>query len=170
MAAYNNLYTDVFDILESSTTIKHVEDFNDQYNDMENYNLCKYPACYVETGEVTWDKNENNYYELSQSPQTGLASIKIHVVYHTLKQFDKTTKTLFFNTVDHVSLLLQKTQSGNRIEGTYSTLLRTKEEYLSPNKQLRVAILTFETQLKDVFVERTDYVTETVSLVLITEI
>lgn len=170
MSAYRNLYNSVSNTLLGSTKIHHIDDFNDQYNNSEEYNLVNYPACYIETGEVTWDKNENTYYELSQSPQTGIADIKIHVVYHTLNGFDVDTKNDFFEVVDHVVLLLQKIQSGNVDSGTFTTLLRVKEEYIQPSTTLRVCVLTFETQLKDVFVERTDYVTETITAVFINDI
>lgn len=169
MPAYRNLYNDVYNKLTASNiVVKTVEDFNDQYNNMEEFNNVRYPAVYIETGEVIWDKNENKYVQdvYSIEPQTGTANIKLHIVFHTLKSFDKNTRDEFFNLVDYVSNLVQKQESGNRIDGTYSTLLRTKEEYITPVKQLRVAILTFETKMRDIFQERTDYTTETVTMVL----
>lgn len=164
MAAYKVLYNNVYEALKASSIIKTVEDFNEQYDNLDKNNLIKYPACFIETGTVIWDKNETKYYELSHENQTGTAEIKIHVVYHTLNGFDKETKNKFFDIVDHVTNILQKNQSGNVDVGTYSTLLRTNEEYLFNNRQLRVAILTFETKLKDVFPERTDYITETITV------
>ena len=61
MAAYKILYDKVYETLEASTQIKGVDDFNDQYNDMENFNLVTYPFCYVEAGEVDWYKNQNKF-------------------------------------------------------------------------------------------------------------
>lgn len=166
MSAYQNLYNDVFSKLESNTSvIKTVDDFNDQYNNQEEFNNIKYPAVYVETGEVEWDKNENNYASdiyLSE-PQSGIANIRLHIVYHTLKKYDLQARNEFFSIVEYVSNRIQKNQSGNRTTGTYSTLMRIKEEYITPGKQLRVAILTFETRLRDVFFEREDTVTENVT-------
>lgn len=169
MPSYRNLYNDIYDKLTSSTSIiKTVEDFNNQYNNMEEFNNIKFPCVYIETGEVVWDKSENKYVQdvLTHEPQTGTANIKLHIVYHTLKPFNRDTREEFFSIVDYVSNIIQKSESGNRLDGCYTTLMRTKEEYITPVKQLRVAIFTFETKMRDVFTERTDYITETVTMVL----
>lgn len=154
MSAYRNLYDDVFNRLEQMAIINTVLDYNEQPDNAEQYNLVKYPAVYVETGDVEWNKNQNNFYEFGAEPQTGTAQIIIHIVYHTLKQFNKEVKDEYFGIVDEVVSCLQKLQSNPTSDGTYSTLLRVREEYLTPSKQLREAILTFETQLTDVFAER----------------
>jgi hypothetical protein len=151
MSAYLTLYNYVFDELEKSIIIKTVDDYNEQYNHAEEYNLVNYPAVYIETGEVNWEKNQNNFYEYAKSPQIGTADIIIHIVYHTLDKYDRKNKNKFFNIVDGVSNLLQKLECSPNDIGTFSTLLRIKEQYITPSKQLRVAKLTFETKLTDNF-------------------
>lgn len=153
MSAYRYFYDTVVEKLETLTTIKTIEDYNEQYENSDQYNLIKYPAVFVESGDVEWDKNQNSFYDYASEPQTGIATIKIHVVYHTLKSFDRPTKDIFYSIVDTVSSCLQKLKGQPTEIGTFSTLLRTREEYRSDNKQLRVAILTFETQLTDVFLD-----------------
>lgn len=154
MAAYRILFDDVFNKLSEITIIKTVEEFNSQYDNTEINNLKNYPAAYVEASHVTWDQNMNKFYNNEIDPQTGTAEIKVHIVYHTLKSFDKNTKDIFFGIVDTVVSSLQRMQCQANEVGTYSTLLRTDESYKTNNKQLRVCILTFKTKLTDIFLEK----------------
>lgn len=154
MAAYRVLFDDVFDKVQSITEIKTVEDYNGQYDNAENYNIVKYPAVFVESAGVQWNKDLNKFYDNETEPQTGTAQIKVHVVYHTLKGFDKNTKDIYYGIVDTVTSAIQRLQCQANNIGTYQTLVRTNEEYISQSKQLRVCILTFETQLTDVFLEK----------------
>lgn len=169
MSAYRTLYDKVFEALETIEEIKTVQDYNAQYEDDDQYAVVKYPACYVETGTVEWNKDMNSFYDKATDPQTGTADIMVHVVIKTLKGFDKATKDSYFTIIDKVVNTLQKLQSGNTYTGTFTTLMRVAEEYNVPNRQLRSAILTFETQLTDIFEER-DTVTETLDATIVLDI
>lgn len=151
MGAYKVLYNDIHEILSGSTSLKTVEDFNDQYNNQEINNNIKFPACYVEANNVYWDKNSNMCYTLTQPPQTGRATIRLHVVHHTLKKHNKESKNELFDLADHVSSLVHRLMAIDNVNGNYTTLMRIQEQYISPNKQLNVAIITFETNLNDLF-------------------
>jgi len=172
MSAYRLLYNSVLDVLEAMPSVKHVADFNDQYdiNNQGNFNVVKYPACYLETSGVEWDKSTSKFTEKEKEPQTGTATIRVHLVYHTLKEFDKATKEIFFSHVDTVVAELMRLGSGNTNIGSFSTLMRTGEEYIFNYKQLRVCVLTFETTLTDAFPEFTDFTEEFVELVLTQEV
>ena len=171
MSAYRFLYDSVFEALESCSVINTVEDYNEQYLEPEQYNLVKYPAAYIETGVVNWNKDTTEFTITELEPQTGTAEINIHVVFNTLNGLNKVQKDRFFSICDFVVGTLQRLQGGNTEIGTFTTLMRTREEYITPNKQLRVAIITFSTQLKDQFINHSDeYVEETVELVLTKEI
>ena len=166
MAAYKILYDKVYETLEASTQIKGVDDFNDQYNDMENFNLVTYPFCYVEAGEVDWYKNQNNFRsDFQKEPQTGLATIRVHMVYKTLAGFNKVEKDKFFDHGNHVVSLVQRLKTGQTNVGTFTTLLRTGEEYITPSDQLRVVVYEFETELTDIFEDTTETTTETITAV-----
>ena len=151
MSAYKILYNDIHDTLSGSTTLKTVEDFNNQYQNQEINNNLKYPACYIQASNVYWDKNNINCYSLAQPPQNGRATIQLHIVNHTLKPHKKEAKNELFDLVDHVTSLVHRMMSIENVGGNYTTLMRTQEQYISPNKQLNVAIITFETQLNDLF-------------------
>jgi len=154
MSAYRFLYDTVFDTVEAVTEVNTTLDFNGQYEEAEEYKLVQYPAVYVEGSKVVWDKNLNNFDDMGKEPQTGTAEIKLHIVYHTLESFTRRTKDDFFTLIDSVTNSVQRLQCPPTSVGSFSTLLRIEEEYLTPEKQLRVAIITFETQLTDIFEER----------------
>jgi len=151
MGAYKVLYNNIYDTLSGSTVLKTVEDFNGQYQNQEINNINKYPACYIEANNVYWDKNTNMCYTLAQPPQNGRATIRLHVVHHTLKAHNKTSKNELFDLADHVTSLVHRLQAIDNDAGNYTTLLRIQEQYITPNKQLNIAIITFETQLNDLF-------------------
>jgi len=151
MGAYKVLYNNIHDTLSGSTMLKTVEDFNAQYQNQEINNINKYPACYVEANNVYWDKNNVSCYSLAQPPQNGRATIRLHVVHHTLKAHNKASKNELFDLADHVTSLVHRLQAIDNENGNYTTLLRVQEQYITPNKQLNIAIITFETQLNDLF-------------------
>lgn len=151
MGAYKVLYNNIFDTLSGSTTIKTVEDYNNQYQNQEINNVAKYPAVYVESNNVYWDQNSNMCYTLAQPPQTGRATIRLHVVHHTLKKHGREAKNELFDLVDHVTSLAHRLMAVDNDNGNYTTLMRVGEQYISPNKQLNIAIITFETKLNDLF-------------------
>lgn len=170
MSAYNNLYNSVSNALAKSNILNHIEDFDNQYDNLEDFNNILYPAVYIEASNVDWNKDENTYTETEKEPQTGLAQIILHVCYHTLASFTIEERNNFNVIVDHVVNLVHRIESGNVSTGTFGKLLRIKEEYITPSKQIRVCILTFETLLKDTFEIKTDFVEEVVTMVLNTSI
>jgi hypothetical protein len=152
MSAYKVLYDDVYDALENSTLIKTVDDFNDQYNNAKDFNIVEYPVCYVEADAVEWNRNQNNFRnDFQKEPQTGTATIRVHLVYKTLKGYNKEEKAYFYYLGNHVVSLLQRLRCVRTDGGTYTTLLRISDEYPEPIKQLRVVIYEFEAELADIF-------------------
>lgn len=167
MSSYRVLYDTVFDRLKECQVIKTVGDYNGQYleDEIENYNLVKYPAVYLESSSVEWNKNINSILDFETEPQTGLAQIKVHIVGHSLKGFTKEVKDDLFALQDLVVAYIQRLEHGNDENGTFTTLLRVKEEYTSINDNLRSVVVTFETQLTDTFVtDETLYVEETIDI------
>lgn len=172
MAVARILYDSIYDALKACPVVKTVADYNGQYLDseIESYNLVKYPAAYVEMGTVNWEKSMNKFQEIGIDPQTGIAEVKVHVVYHTLKGFTKEVKDSYFNVIDSVTSYLQKLQSGNNDGGSFTTLLRVDEEYGIESDNLRYAILTFETRVTDVFeIEENKYIDKIISINVITD-
>lgn len=171
MGAYKKLYDDVFNKLSTLTDINSVLDYNGQYLEEEQakYNVIKYPAVFVESVGTSWDKNKNKFLEVGLEPQTGLATIKIHIVHKTLKAKIKETRQEFYNIIDKVVTSLQKMQCGNNDTGTYTTLMRVSEEQILPST-LYVTVITFETQLTDIFeFDESKYVEKIISITVIPE-
>jgi len=151
MGAYKVLYNDIYNALSESTTIKTVEDYNGQYEDMANNNNIKFPACLIEASRVSWSEDSNNCYTLAQPPQTGKARIRLHIVNQTLKSHNIETKNELFDLSDIVSNLIHRLQAIDNESGTYKTLMRIEEEYIKPNKQLNACVITFETSVNHMF-------------------
>jgi hypothetical protein len=133
MSVLKKIYNDIYDTLIANSTtngINGVSDFCHQYENPDNFNLVKYPHCYIEESEVEWNK-ESKVTTVNKHPnQTGQAEIKVHVVYKTLKEYNKDARNEFHTVIDKVVADLQRLQSGNSDDGTYTTLMRVKEEHV----------------------------------------
>jgi hypothetical protein len=151
MGAFKILYNDIIDILEADEIIKTVDDFNDQYNNLEINNNIKYPCVFVEAEAVSWYRDNVSCYTLAQPPQSGRAIINLHIIQHTLQKHNKVSKNEFFDLCDHVTSLIHRLQANENDKGTYQTLMRVSERYNTPNKQLKICIISFETILNDSF-------------------
>lgn len=151
MGALRILYDDIYTKLGESTIIQTVEDYNQDYLDMENRRNIKFPAVFIETNRVYWDQNSNDCYTLAQPPQTGTASISLHIVNQSLKDHNSAYRAEIFELTEHVTSLIHRLKASDNDAGTYTTLLRTEEVYETPTKQLTTAIVTFQTKLTDSF-------------------